>query len=281
MNGKTIRLGRLINPVSSRSVFLPIDHGVTVGPIQGIAKVHDSLRRVRKGDSAIQGVVVHRGVASKCCTPNWQLAAPLILHLSASTRLGRDATHKVLVASVEEAVAMGADAVSIHVNLGADAEPAMLRDFGIVAASCDRWGMPLLAMMYTYVDGQGTRDTTRIAHAARLAAELGADFVKVNYPGSIEAMADVTAGCFIPVLVAGGEHAHLDTDVLQMAADAIAGGAGGLCIGRNVFQRADPEIFLSRLASIVHDCSMSDSTRVDRGAAPAERRALQEVPCLT
>ena len=198
MNGKDIRLGRLINPVSSRSVFLPIDHGVTVGPIQGIAKIHDSLSHLRKGEAAIQGVVVHRGVALKCYVPHGQLGPPLILHLSASTRLGRASTHKVLVASVEEAVALGADAVSIHVNLGANAEPAMLRDFGVVAANCNRWGMPLLAMMYTCSDGQGTPYTTGIAHAARLAAELGADFVKVNYPGSVEAMVDVTTGCFIP-----------------------------------------------------------------------------------
>src|SRR3972149_3350803 len=99
----------------------------------------------------------------------------LILHLSASTTLSPDANRKVLVATVEDALRMGADAVSIHVNLGAEDEARMLRDFGTVSTDCQRWGMPLLAMIYTR--GPKIRsefDARYVRHAARVGAAGGA-----------------------------------------------------------------------------------------------------------
>jgi fructose-bisphosphate aldolase/2-amino-3,7-dideoxy-D-threo-hept-6-ulosonate synthase len=251
-SGRKLRLDKLRHKSSHKSFFLPLDHGATVGPIDGINRMRQTLERVSSSAASIQGVVVHRGVAINGNGPHWDVPAPLILHLSASTILARDSTHKVLVAQVEDALTMGADAVSIHVNLGALAEAGMLRDFGNVANHCERWGMPLLAMMYTHGDMGATTAIQRIKHSARVAAELGADFVKVNYPGSAEAMAEVVDGCFVPVLVAGGERTSSEGHLLELVADAMAGGAGGICIGRNVFQSQDPSALLGKLSGLVH-----------------------------
>lgn len=87
-----------------------------------------------------------------------------------------DGTPKSLIATVEEALLYGADAVSLHVNLGVSGEGAMLRDFGIVARQCERWGLPLLAMMYVRPQGKDCARTENIALAARIAAETGARF---------------------------------------------------------------------------------------------------------
>lgn len=250
--GRKIRLSKLINTYSKKSLLLPLDHGATVGPISGIAKMRQTLDCVAASGASVQGVIVHRGVAANSSPTAWDVPAPLVLHLSASTILARDSTHKVLVAQVEDALAMGADAVSIHVNLGALAEAGMLRDFGMVANQCDRWGVPLLAMMYTHGEFGAASTSTRIKHSARVAAELGADLVKVNYPGSSDSMAEVVDGCFIPVLVAGGERGASDAQLLDMVTDALLGGAAGVCIGRGVFQSSDPAGLLSKLNQLVH-----------------------------
>ena len=113
----------------------------------------------------------------------------LIIHLSASTVLAPETqlTRKELVSTVEQAIRLGATAISTHVNLGSTFEADQMKDMGMVAEECDKWGMPLLAMMYVR-DGSKEHefDGARIAHAARVAEEIGADIVKVNYSGSVE-----------------------------------------------------------------------------------------------
>lgn len=163
---------------------------------------------------------------------------------------------------------MGAEAVSIHVNLGAAAEPEMLRDFGLIAERCDRWGMPLLAMMYAPGEA-GAGAVGRVKHAARLAAELGADLVKVSFPGTREAMMEVVEGCFIPVLVAGGERHASDSRVVELAAQALEGGAAGICMGRNIFQCPEPARLLRELSAVVHGPSA-----VARPVAPSTVSAM-------
>jgi len=250
-SGKRFRLARLIHQKSGRAVLVALDHGVTGGPIPGLEVPWKILRAV--ADGGAQGVIVHRGVAISE-SEGLEATLPWILHLSGSTALSLDPDHKVLVASVEEAVRLGADAVSVHVNLGVPRDGEMLRDLGEVAGRCQQWGMPLLAMTYVrWARAQPGSPASAIKHAARLAAELGADLVKVSYPGSREAMLEVVHGCFVPVLIAGGERDRSDRRVLEMVESAVACGAAGVCIGRNVFQHPAPHLFLRALAKIVHD----------------------------
>ena len=143
----------------------------------------------------------------------------LIIHLSASTALasGAQSTRKELVSTVEQAIRLGATGISTHVNLGSDFEADQLKDMGLVAEECDKWGMPLLAMMYVR-DGSREHefDGSKIAHAARVAEELGADLVKVNYSGSEKSFKEVINGVKIPVLIAGGEKMTSDEAILTM-----------------------------------------------------------------
>lgn len=253
ITGKKIRLSRLFDEKSQKSVLIPLDHGATVGPIEGLNNISKVLNAIGDDASAVQGLILHRGTAAYSLAPNRRLPAPLILHLSASTALSCDSSHKVLVAQVEEALRLGADAVSVHVNLGVINEKEMLRDLGQVASKCHMWGMPLLAMMYPKSVDAAAPLAPQLKLAARVAAELGADVVKVSYPGTVEAMQEVVDGCFVPVVVAGGERTSLDNEVLNLVKDAISGGAMGVCIGRNVFQHAQPGQFARQLSAIVHD----------------------------
>jgi DhnA family fructose-bisphosphate aldolase class Ia len=130
----------------------------------------------------------------------------------------------------------------------------MLAYFGDISRECMEWGMPLVAMIYT----RGAKiksefDVQFVKHAARGGAELGADIVKVNYTGSIESFKEVTSGCPVPVVIAGGEKLESDMDILTMVESAMKAGAAGVSIGRNAFQHATPTRIVSVISRIVNE----------------------------
>lgn len=253
MIGKKIRLERITNRRTHRTVVVPMDHGVTVGPIPGLRRIPPAANLIAEGGA--NAVVLHRG-AAMFGHRGYGPDLGFILHLSGSTSMSPDANRKVLVACVDDALRMGADAVSIHVNLGAEDEAQMLHDFGRVSSECFRWGMPLLAMIYTRGPKISSEyDVRYVAHAARVGAEMGADLVKVSYTGSPESFREVVEGCAVPVLIAGGEKMESDEDVLRMVKDSIDAGGAGASIGRNVFQHGSPASMVRAISAIVHDGS--------------------------
>jgi predicted phospho-2-dehydro-3-deoxyheptonate aldolase len=250
MIGKAIRMERFMKKDTGRTIIAPMDHGVGVGPIPGLINLPDAVDKVALGGA--NAVLGHMGLA-KHGHRKYGNDVGLIIHLSASTSLGPNSNHKVLVSTVEEAIKVGADAVSIHVNVGAEDEPEMLEGFGYVAQKCDEWGMPLLAMVYPRgpkIKNEFGKDV--VAHAARLAAELGADVVKTNYTGDIDSFREVIQGTPIPVIIAGGPHMDSESDLLQIIADSLEAGGKGVAIGRNVFQSEDPIRTTKRISAIVH-----------------------------
>ncbi len=255
MRGKEIRLERIIDRNTRKTIIVPMDHGVTNGPIAGLIDLGEAVDRVAEGGA--NAVLGHVGLALHGHRRSGRDVG-LILHLSASTSVGPDPNEKVLVNTVENALRMGADAVSVHINIGADSEAGMLADLGKTAISCMEWGMPLLAMMYP----RGRKitdehDPAQVALAARVAAELGADMVKTVYTGDPDTFRDVTRGCPVPVVVAGGSKTD-DRLTMEMIEGAMLGGAAGLSIGRNAFQHPTPERFIRAAALIVHQGRTAD-----------------------
>jgi fructose-bisphosphate aldolase/2-amino-3,7-dideoxy-D-threo-hept-6-ulosonate synthase len=184
--------------------------------------------------------------------PSFDLRIGIIVHLSASTGRSGAPDSKTLVSSVEEAIRLGADAVSVHVNIGSDTENEMLRDLGMVAGDCMNWGVPLLAMAYPRGPGiKNQYDVDVVKHAARVAAELGADIVKTNYTGTPEGFREVVKGCTVPVVIAGGPKMRSDTDLLKMVRESIDAGGAGVSIGRNVFQHPNVAGMTRAIARIV------------------------------
>lgn len=248
--GKQIRLERIMNRNTSKTVIVPMDHGVTVGPIQGLIRLDESINLVAEGGA--NAIVEHNGMVG-IGHRRYGKDIGLIIHLSGSTAFGPDPNHKVLVCSVEKAIKLGADAVSIHINLGAEDEPEMLRDFGFVSETCVEWGMPLLAMVYPRGPKVPSEtDPGAVKHAARLAAELGADIVKVPYTGRMETFREVVEGAPIPVVIAGGSKAG-EEDTLRMVEEVIQAGGAGLSMGRNAFQHENPSRFVRAACMIVHE----------------------------
>ncbi|EFL51904.1 predicted phospho-2-dehydro-3-deoxyheptonate aldolase [Solidesulfovibrio fructosivorans JJ]] len=262
--GKSIRLERIVNRDTGRTIIVPLDHGVSVGPIDGIADMREAVTNIVSGGA--NAVLMHKGVV-RCGHRARGRDVGLIIHLSASTDLSPFPNAKTLVCTVEEAIKLGADAVSVHVNLGDETEARMLDDLGRVTEAAASWSVPVLAMMYARgpkIKNQFDADV--VAHCARVGNELGADIVKVPYTGDPESFARVVAGCCVPVVIAGGPKVDSRRALLEMIADSVAAGGAGLSVGRNVFQDPDPAKLLAAVTAIVHkgagvDAAMESLTR--------------------
>jgi len=254
--GKAIRLERIMNRESGRTVIVPMDHGVTVGPILGLTDMRTTVNKVVEGGA--NAILLHKGIVAAGHRGGGKDIG-LIVHLSGGTSISPDPNAKVMVCTVEEAVGLGADAVSVHVNLGAFSDWDMLRDMGRVSKTCQQWGMPLVAMMYTRGDKIDDQyDVKYVKHAARAGAELGADVVKVVYTGDPESFHEVTSGCPVPVVIAGGEKMETDREILQMVEGAMTAGAAGVSIGRNAFQHEEPMCIVRAIARVVHEHASVD-----------------------
>ena len=248
--GKRIRLERIINRKTGRTVVVPMDHGVTLGPIHGLVNMREMVNEVARGGA--NAVLGHMGLPLYGHR-EYGRDLGLILHLSGSTVWSPDPNTKVLVNSVEMALKMGADAVSIHVNIGAEDESEMLRDLGLVSVAAMEWGVPLLAMMYTRGEKfKNESDVEGVKHAARIAAELGADIVKVNYTGSVSSFRQVVEGCPIPVVIAGGERADDEQRIFTLVRESLEAGGAGVSVGRNIFQHARPRLMMKAIYRMVH-----------------------------
>ncbi|WP_460336550.1 2-amino-3,7-dideoxy-D-threo-hept-6-ulosonate synthase [Actinoallomurus acanthiterrae] len=246
--GKSMRMRRLSAPGDGKYLFVPLDHSVSDGPVVPQARWNGLVRGLVDGGA--DAIVVHKGRA-RTIPPGVLRGCALVVHLSAGTAYAADVDAKVLVGEVEEAVRLGADAVSVHVNLGSDTEHRQLTDLGTVAASCDAWNMPLLAMVYP----RGPRiadphDPTLLAHAVNVAADLGADLVKTAVALPLERMAEVVDSCPIPILAAGGPPDG--SDLVDYGTALMLAGCRGLAVGRRIFSSSSPASLVSRLAAVVH-----------------------------
>ncbi len=255
--GKSIRLERIFNRNTERAIIVPMDHGVTVGPIDGLVDMREAVGDMVSGGA--NAVLMHKGLV-RCGHRMEGGDVGLIVHLSASTSLSPFPNAKILVGTVEDAIRMGADAISVHVNLGDETEARMLKDLGEVASKAAGWGVPVLAMVY----GRGPKiesefDPKVVAQCARVGEELGADVVKVSYTGDKESFSKVVDSCCIPVVIAGGPKLDSTRSFIQMVSDSLEAGGAGLSVGRNVFQHRDRVNLVKVLSKVVHEDESVDS----------------------
>lgn len=234
MPASPLRTARLTR--ANQWIMVPLDHGISMGPLPGLTDPRVPLQAAADGGATC--VTLHKGLVPTATSFADRLG--ILLHLSASTDGGPDPHDKRLVATVEEALRLGCDGVSIHINVGSATEGHQLEDAGRVATACNQWNVPLVTMAYPR--GPNVKDpfdVKLLAHAARMAAELGADAVKVPFSGT-DTFRDVIQGCPVPVLVAGGPRRDSFEAFLADLKLARRAGAQGCSIGRNVFQHPDP-----------------------------------------
>jgi fructose-bisphosphate aldolase/2-amino-3,7-dideoxy-D-threo-hept-6-ulosonate synthase len=228
-----------------------MDHGMTLGTIRGLENIAEMVDKVALGGA--NAVLMHSGMVG-AGHRQYGKDIGLIIHLSAATDLAPDPNRKVLVCSVERALKLGADGVSIHINIGADEEPEMLHDAHKAIEAAREWGVPIIAMMYPRGKKiKDENDPEAINIAVRVGVELGADIVKTNYTGDIESFEYIVKSVkHIPVIIAGGPKSEGIPGLFQMVYDSIQAGGSGVAFGRNVFQSEDPTKMVSVISKIVH-----------------------------
>ncbi len=247
MYGKEIRLRRVFPSADRRLFSVPLDHALSMGPIDGLEQLAPLARDLQEGGADL--LIVTKGAVRELA-PVLRPSTLLGIHVSASTSLGPGSNHKRLVGTAAEAVGLGADLLSVQVNFGVPEEGAMLEDLGTAVDQCRSLGLPLLCMAYVKKSNGGTPDELR--HAARAAADLGADIVKTSWPGSADEYARLCRTTPVPVLIGGGARLDDDATFLRIVEESVRAGGAGICIGRNLFQRRPVVPLARRIASLLH-----------------------------
>lgn len=247
MIGKNRRLQRLLVGPRHRCLLIALDHAAWLGPVKGIdCPVSITQKAIEGGANALlMGPGFTRAVGSVL-----KPSTALVLRMSLAPGLATEITQETPLATVETALRMDADAVAVSVFFGRGGETAVMRYLGELIEQCSRFGMPVLAEMMPPADKFYDADT--IAHAARIGFEVGADIVKSNYCGRVDAFSQVVKAVPVPLLVAGGpNNGNGDEDTLQMVRDVVASGAAGVAIGRRVWQSAAPEALVRKISAIL------------------------------
>jgi DhnA family fructose-bisphosphate aldolase class Ia len=245
--GALLRRRRFEGP-GGRSFLLALDHGLPAGPLDGIQDPSRLVRDLR--DAPVTGTILNPGMVRHVAS-DLKAERALIVHLSAGTLLGPRPTSKVASGSVAGGVALGADAVSVQIHFGDPNEDRMLAAAGRIVRDARSFDLPTLVMAHLS-DKRTTEDDMHAArHAARAAAEIGADIVQLNYLGPAESIPKLIEGCPVPLLLGGGPRSASPDAFLARIRAAIVGGAAGITVGRNLFQHPNPREFAMRIGEAV------------------------------
>ncbi|AGM99969.1 fructose-bisphosphate aldolase [Salinarchaeum sp. Harcht-Bsk1] len=258
--GTTARLSRI--GTDGTYLIVPMDHGITIGAVQGLKDIESTIDAITTGGA--DAVLTQKGIAPRV-HPN-KNGAGYIVHLNGSTAIGPDEAEKRLTGTVKEAIRVGADAVSFHINVGSQYEPDQLTELADVTSEAAEYGMPVLAMAYARGPGIDEHDAESLGHAVRLAEELGADVVKTSYSGDAESFQHVVESTRLPVVIAGGSRGS-DRETIEMVRGTIDAGGSGVSMGRSIFQHEDPEAITRAVAAVLHDDASVDEALKRAGLA--------------
>jgi class I fructose-bisphosphate aldolase len=272
--GKVIRLGRLFNGESGRLLAITLDHAIARGVLPGLVDVESAVKSVVAGRP--DAITLQKGIASRIFSPDYA-ANGISLIVKATSYSPFHTTLDTPTATVEEAVRLGADAISVGMLVGGADQAQQLTHLSSVAREAEALGLPLAAHIYPRGEGlQAERNSVEnVQYAVRAGAEVGVDIVKTEYTGSAESFAEVVQAAYpAKVVLAGGSPGGELRDYLRMTADALAAGAAGFTYGRFVWQHPRPDRVVEALGLMVHqDRSVDDALQhiATNSRGPAER----------
>jgi fructose-bisphosphate aldolase/2-amino-3,7-dideoxy-D-threo-hept-6-ulosonate synthase len=236
MVGKQRRLDRLLVGEQKRCLLSPLDHGGWLGPVKGIHRPRAIVEAVIKGGA--NALLISPGFYRRVA-PVVPPSVGVVLRVSLTAGLSEDGAQETPIASLETALRMDADAIAVSVFFGRTGDIEIYRWLASLADTAERYGMPVVAEMMP--PAGRAYEAEAIAHAARIGMEIGADVVKTNYCGSVDAFREIAITAPVPIIVAGGPSKGDAAATVTMARDAVAGGAAGVAIGRRVWQSDDPQ----------------------------------------
>jgi len=251
--GKQVRLGRIF-AADGRTVVLPVDHGTMLGRVAGLEDPVAMIEAMLP--LGCDAFLLGPGIARR--------TAGLFAHRSAPARLLTVDTHwregeagrSVLMTSLERACALGVDAVKMLMpwDVPPAERAATAALVGEVVGAAEHHGIPVMLEPICLRLPRGDEAVAIEADGCRMAVELGADIVKVAYPGRREVLETWCRELGVPVVVLGGPAGGSADELVEMVGDAMSAGSRGITIGRRVWQRPLQEAaaLLERLAAVVH-----------------------------
>jgi fructose-bisphosphate aldolase, class I len=261
--GKRIRMGRLF-ATDGHAIAIAYSHGVLRGPLAGIdraASLAETLRLFRSADAVmvapgqlplLEGEFVGRDAPALIIQADWMNAGR-----SHAGKRQYEEGYSAAMMTAEMALAAGADAIMTYLWMaGSDPaqEAAEIERNSAFARACETVGLPVMIesrALKNELLPDGTVDLELLKLHTRVAAELGADFIKTIHSGSVDTFREVVDSCPVPILVAGGAKRD-DEDALLLARDTMAAGAAGVVFGRNIFQSSDPAATFRTFHGVVH-----------------------------
>ncbi len=241
------RLNRIFQP-DGRALIVAFDHGLIDGPAKGMEQPAQTLPKIVAGGA--DAILTSYGTATRFAKEIASLG--LILRLDGGgTKLGKMDGPGAQFYTVADALRVGADAVAVSAFPGSPKEEATLEMLAHVISQAHSWGLPVMAEMVPggFDSPPELRTAESIGLAARVAAELGADWVKIPYAENFE---QVTAGCYVPAVILGGAKKGNERLMLETIKAALQAGGLGVAIGRNIFQAHDPAAMTAAVAAILH-----------------------------
>ena len=189
-----------------------------------------------------------RGILRNCINPDSDI--PIVLRVSGgSSIVTEDLSNETIITSIKEAIRLNASALSLSIFIGAKHEHQSLNNLAKLVDDAEDYGIPVLAVTAVGKELE-KRDARYLALSCRIAAELGARFVKTYYCDGFE---KVVEGCPVPVLIAGGPKMDTEKDALQTTYDALQGGAVGVIMGRNIWQNDFATAMIKAVRAVIHE----------------------------
>lgn len=239
--GMKNRLSRIFSPKTGKTVMLAVDHGYFQGPTTGL---RDLKKTIAPLITYADCLFITRGMVRNCVDP--QADTSICLRVSGGPSILGELSKEDVIVSMEEAIKLNAAAVGMSIFVGAANEDRTISNLGRLVNEAERYGIPVLAV--TAVGKDMARDARYLGLACRMAAEIGAHFVKTYY---CEDFYKVVEGCPVPIVIAGGKKIP-EMDALKMTENAIREGASGVDMGRNIFQSDNPTGMIKAVRAVVH-----------------------------
>ena len=240
--GMKNRFARIVKPEDGRAVLLAVDHGYFLGPTSGLEQPRKTIEPLLPYADSI---MLTRGVLRTSVDPNANI--PVVLRVSGGTSILKELSDEDITVSIDDAIRLNVSAMALSIFVGSEHEKETLVSLARLVDEGEKYGIPVLAV--TAVGKDMARDTRYLGLACRIAAELGAHLVKTYYCEDFE---KVVQSCPIPVIVAGGKKTP-ELEALELAHNAVQGGAVGVDMGRNIFQSDSPVGMIRAVRAIVHE----------------------------
>ena len=240
------RLSRIINPKSGHCVMLAVDHGY-FGNVPGALKRFEDLNVLFEYADAL---MLTRGMLRNCVPA--EVNKPIVLRVSAGASMLKELSNEEINVTIDDAIRLNVSAITCSIFIGGEYEKQSIMNLSKLVNWGQTYGIPVLAV--TAVGREMVRDARYLGMASRMAAEMGATFVKTYYCEDFE---EVTSICPAPVVIAGGSKIP-EREALQMAKNAIDKGAVGVDMGRNIFQSDKPVGMIKAVREIVHNNASVD-----------------------